>query len=537
MGKHKPRNISEFGNTNKNTSLEDRVGLVYARVSSKRQEIEGTGLQSQETRCKQELDRLNVPFLRTFPDSFTGGGDFMKRPAMSALLRYIDEHPHKKFVVVFDDLKRFARDTQFHIELRKAFNFRDVILKCPNFKFEDSPEAEFVETIFAASNQLDRKQNQRQVVQKQKARLENGYRAFPAPKGYTKGKDVMHGKIEIPNLQATYIKEALEGFASMRFMYKIDAVKFLQEHDIISKKQGAEKGIDTFTKMLNEIFYAGYIEYTPWEVKRRPGHHEAIITLETFEQNQKRLSKRTSTFVRRDIRDEFELRRLVLCGQCNKYLTACNARSHTGTLHPYYMCGNKDCELDGKSIKAKELHNQFLELLKKIKPSEEIMNLAFEIFEDVWKNKKRNFEQTKRNLKVRKNELEEKISSWSNLITEPNLNPIIKKQYEKQIEKSATELEEIESILEDNKDDSIPYQTSRTQVEEALKNPYSVWTSYDTRKKQRFFNFIFESSLVYDIKDGYQTPNYSLPIRVFEQLNTQNPGNVEVGGIEPPCNR
>ncbi|MEM7745634.1 MAG: recombinase family protein [Pseudomonadota bacterium] len=56
-----------------------------------------------------------------FPDDVSGGGDFMKRPAMRALLAYLDAQEEKEFAVVIDDLKRFARDTEFHIKLRREF--------------------------------------------------------------------------------------------------------------------------------------------------------------------------------------------------------------------------------------------------------------------------------------------------------------------------------------------------------------------------------------------------------------------------------
>ena len=65
-----------------NNPYEEREGLVYARVSSIRQSIEGSGLESQEGRCISDLNAIGVPYTKTFPDKFTGGGDFMKRPAM-----------------------------------------------------------------------------------------------------------------------------------------------------------------------------------------------------------------------------------------------------------------------------------------------------------------------------------------------------------------------------------------------------------------------------------------------------------------------
>ena len=113
-----------------------REGLVYVRVSSKRQELEGHGRESQEERCKQALKAKGVPYSRTFPDTFSGWDDFMKRPAMRDLIAYIDANPHKRFVVIFDDLKRFARNTTFHLKLRTEFRARDVVPQCLNYNFD-----------------------------------------------------------------------------------------------------------------------------------------------------------------------------------------------------------------------------------------------------------------------------------------------------------------------------------------------------------------------------------------------------------------
>ena len=190
-------NDSSFGKTAPSNPYEGRDGLVYARVSSKRQELEGSGLQSQDGRCVSDLAAIHVPYDRSFLDSFTGRGDFMKRPAMRELLAYIDARPHKKFVVVFDDLKRFARDVEFHIKLRAAFAARDVVLRCLNYNFDESPEGHFAELVMAGHAQLEREQNSRQVVQKQRARLEAGYNAFAAKRGYIATQDPLHGKIDI----------------------------------------------------------------------------------------------------------------------------------------------------------------------------------------------------------------------------------------------------------------------------------------------------------------------------------------------------
>jgi len=222
--------MSELNKEKAANLYEGRIGLVYARVSSKRQELEGHGRESQEERCKQDLRSVDVPYLRTFPDTFSGQGDFMKRPGMREMLAYIDDNSHRKFVVVFDDIKRLARDVPEHIKLRAAFRIRDVEVRCPNFNFDESEEGEFVELIFAGQAQLERKQNRRQVIQKMRARLETGHWAFGAKRGYKMEKSEVYGKLAVPKYpHAKYLKEAFEGFENGTFVRKIDACKYLFE--------------------------------------------------------------------------------------------------------------------------------------------------------------------------------------------------------------------------------------------------------------------------------------------------------------------
>jgi len=131
------------------------AALIYCRVSTTKQKTEGAGLDGQEHRCRQFADGKGYDVEMVFPDDASGGGDFMQRPGMRAMLAYLDAQKGKPYVVIFDDLKRFARDTEFHFKLRRAFAERGAHVECLNFTFEDTPEGKFIETIIAAQGQLD----------------------------------------------------------------------------------------------------------------------------------------------------------------------------------------------------------------------------------------------------------------------------------------------------------------------------------------------------------------------------------------------
>ncbi|MGH1354107.1 MAG: hypothetical protein ACRBBS_03385 [Thalassovita sp.] len=55
--------------------------VIYRHVSSKTQEQDGHGLESQEARCRQFASAKGLEVAAAFPDAMTGGGDFMAPPA------------------------------------------------------------------------------------------------------------------------------------------------------------------------------------------------------------------------------------------------------------------------------------------------------------------------------------------------------------------------------------------------------------------------------------------------------------------------
>lgn len=300
-----------------------RAALIYCRVSDKKQKTEGHGLESQEHRCRQYAQERGLAVEMVFPDDISGGGDFMKRPAMRALLAYLDSEKDQNYVVIFDDLKRFARDTEFHIKLRREFAERGASVECLNFKFEDTPEGRFIETVIAAQGQLEREQNSRQVIQKMKARVEKGYYVFHPPVGYRYSKDKMHGKLLVRDEPAASILiEALEGYANGKFSSQVEVKRFLE-----SKPEFPKSGPSGYVhaskvkEILQRPVYAGYVEAPDWGVSLRKGHHEPLIPYSTYERIQGLLSGNAYAPARKDINEDFPLRGFVLCDDCGKPMT------------------------------------------------------------------------------------------------------------------------------------------------------------------------------------------------------------------------
>lgn len=516
---------------------EGRVGLVYARVSSKRQETDGSGLQSQEGRCMDFLKRNSVDYQKSFLDSYSGGGDFMNRPAMKELLAYIDKNIHKKYVVVFDDLARFARDVVFHIKLRAEFKQRNVVLKCLNYDFDESDLGQFVELIFAGKVELDRKQNRTQVIQKQKARLELGYWPFGPKKGYDMIKYPDHGKLLVPNKEGLEVlKPALEKFARGEFVRKIDMCKFLVEKGFW-KNQYPSAYIDKLTYILKDPAHVGDIQYLPWEVSRRKGHHQGIISEEIFNLIQQRLgNKGVTKRIRVDVREDFPLRGLLICSSCGHYLTGAITRAK-GKPFPYYFCQNGLCEFGKKSVRKKVVEDGFDELLQKIKLKPEVGKLVEAVFEKVWKEELAQIEAEESLVTREKTELEDKVKKLTDMICDAK-NEKLRSIYEKQLEEVGSELDtlaERASIKEI--DMKVPYRNALKKAIGLIKSPYVIWKKLDVIEKHRLFYFIFDEKLLYSKKEGYRNDNLPCAVRLFEQFATQNPHDVEVPALKPDAKK
>lgn len=272
------------------TATTPTKALLYCRVSSAKQAVEGHGSESQEHRCRLYAAGKGYEVEAVFPDDFTEGGDFMRRPGMVALLSYLDaQRDRKSYVVIFDDLKRFARDTEFHIQLRRAFKLRGATVECLNFKFEDTPEGRFMETIFAAQGELEREQNRRQVLQKMQARAMLGYSVFQAPVGYRIEKVAGHGKLWVRDEPcASIAQEPLESYASGRFETQGDIKRFLESQPAWPKDRKGEVHWERINQLLTQTLYAGRIDIPRWNIHHVQGRHEPLVSLETWRAGQDR---------------------------------------------------------------------------------------------------------------------------------------------------------------------------------------------------------------------------------------------------------
>lgn len=511
-----------------------KAALIYCRVSDKKQKTDGHGLESQEHRCRQYAEERGYAVDMVFTDDITGGGDFMKRPAMRALLAYLAVETDQNYVIIFDDLKRLARDTKFHWTLREKLDEYGAVVESPNFKFDDSPEGRFVETMFAASGQLEREQNGRQVVQKMTARVERGYWVFHPPVGYRYEKDKVHGKILVRDEPvASIVAEALEGFANGRFASQYEVKRFLEAQPEFPKSGASGYVHPSKVKdMLQRVVYAGYVEAPMWGVSLRKGHHEPLISFATYERLQSVLSGKVYAPARKDISEDFPLRGFVACDDCGEPMTSCWSKGRN-MHYAYYLCDTPTCPSRRKSIPRAKIEDGAEALLRRLQPARQVFTLAKVMFIDAWDMRLARARNEQMALQAQIRELETQIDTILDRIVETS-SPKVMKAFEDRIES----LERQKIRLAEQAAQSVPPDGQAERFIEPLlgflASPWNIYEKGSIALKRTVLKLAFADPLRYSRKTGYRTAKTTFPFKVLAEFSTPKCGMVGPEGLEPP---
>ncbi|AFO87169.1 putative resolvase [Phaeobacter inhibens 2.10] len=435
---------------------------------------EGDGLASQENRCREYATYKDYDVVEVFKDDMSG--KFERRPAMDRMLAFLRLHPKGSVVVIIDDISRFARNVQAHIALRETLSDAGGILESPSIEFGEDSDSRLVEHMLASVAQHQREKNAEQTSNRMKGRMMNGYSVFAAPVGYVYKKTKAHGRLLTRNEPvASIVKEALEGYASGRFSGQADIKRFLESQPEFPKD--LPNGLirqQKVTNILNRVIYAGYIEHEPWGITRRKGHHEALISLETYQIIQERRNGKGIAAKRPDINEDFPLRGSVVCACCDKPMTAYFARSATGKRYPYYNCQTRDCSEYRKGIRAEKIDTGFEAILRAMAPTEKMLSMATSMLHDALGQSKEQVAQAKSALKRQIKELDKQQDSLVERLVETS-NPKVIAALETKVAKLENDKLLLNDKLAQETQSVFPLGEIIELLRDFLSNPWNIY--------------------------------------------------------------
>lgn len=116
-----------------------KPAVIYVRVSSKKQVKEGSGLESQNSRCRLYAQARGYDVVATFTDDMTGSK--VRRPGMDALLNYLKQNKSTPHICIVDDISRLARGIDTHWKLRQYIAKAGGLLESPSVQFGDDSDS------------------------------------------------------------------------------------------------------------------------------------------------------------------------------------------------------------------------------------------------------------------------------------------------------------------------------------------------------------------------------------------------------------
>lgn len=508
-----------------------RKAVIYCRVSSVAQTKRGDGLGSQETRCNEYARMKGYTIVEKFTDDLTGS--VVDRPGMKAMVNYIRRYREDNCIVIIDDISRLARGVEAHWELRRTIIRAGGKLESPSIEFADDADSKMVENVLAGAAQHQREKNAEQTFHRMRARLVNGYWVFWKPRGYRYEKTRGEGNMLVRDEPiASIVQEALEGYATGRFETQVEVKRFLESQPLFPKDlPDGEIRNQRVADILNQVLYAGYLESPKWDVPLREAKHEGLISFATYHKIQERLKSTAKAAARKDINADFPLRGFVLCGDCDKPLTACWSKGKRQKF-PYYLCHNRACESYRKSIPRDKIESEFEVLLGAMQPTENAFNIARNMFKELWNHRLKHTAALSQSVKREVVKIEKQIEQFLDRIVDTETQSVISR-YESRIAKLEKEKLLIKENLLSSGKPQRPFEEMFEHAMAFLKNPQKLWASKRLEDKRAVLKLTFSSRLAYCRNRGFRTPQTALPFKALGPIQSGEIELVRPTGFEP----
>ena len=494
--------------------------MGYLRVSSEQQAISWNGLSWQRWAIIEMANKSWFSIYKFYED-WGVSGKYMSRKGLDEMLKDLKalnknpKNPEIKYVMV-DDIDRMARDIQ--VWFTKKWEILATWAKILSLKqnLDDSPEAHLMESISMATKQYERENNGRRVRDRQRQRMLDGYRCFKVPLGYTywKASDghwrvVVEDEKMFPAI-SQWLKQLADGTLPSQESFR----KFLIRNWIKTRAwMKLQKSlISNLLKKDNLIFYAGFINYPKRGIDMAKWKHKAAITESEFYQlcNKFRFDWFYKEYSRDDISAQLPLRQVIRCGYCGHPMSWGPAKWHWWQYF-YYTCFNKKCSHCKKSYNSIKVHKQVEELLDAMQLDDKYMSGIEVVLNGIRQEKWRLKAELVKDKANRLDELNKKIDSIIDKITETD-NPLVSKKLEEKLVELTDEKALLDEYIATNSEEQEEedFIEHFEHLKSIIQTPLAVWNVWNIELKRMLINVIFSDWLSFTKEDGIQTSKIPL---------------------------
>ncbi len=340
--------------------MNQKICIVWTRVSTKHQEDNGGSLDYQKQVC-EAYAKNNGYIIKGY---YGGTHESAKTPGklVTAMLSAVRKDKSITHIIV-SELDRFSRDAGQSISiinnLRKS---NCTIIEAKTGTTTETKEGRLMAGVKLCMAQWDNENRTDKFVAGRKHCFESGVWCGKRPLGYDK-----EGK----SLGAKYTINSTGRLLRKAFIWKLEGLNNFQILDKLSAL-GLHLSKQSLHKILTNPFYAGKIKHK-MVVGLIDGIQEPLLSYAQFVQVQEILSGKTGVYTHKKETPRFPLKRFVLCGEDHKPMTAYTVKAKN---IDYYKCNQKGCKTN---VSAKKLHRKYVDVLQAFSIPECIMPIFSQI--------------------------------------------------------------------------------------------------------------------------------------------------------------
>jgi site-specific DNA recombinase len=352
----------------------NKIAIIYCRVSTDEQAKEGLSIESQENTCRRKAEEEGYSILEVIKDEGKSGKD-IHRKGMRQVLNLVGEESINAVYLVNTD--RLSRNVADHIYLTSEFRKHSVILRSINQPIVDNSATSItMDLMMATMNQFQRLNTAEKVKSTMYEKARAGYYPSLAPVGYKNVQDLNKAErfarktIVIDEKNAVFVREIFRLYATGEYNV-IDINDIMYEKGLRSKK-GKKLAHSKVYAILKNRFYIGEIHWG--EIDIVEAKHESLIDKGVFDRVQTILESHNKHCCRRR---KYEW---LLSGflWCYKHNTRYTAEWHLGKKIAYYHCTINGC---GKFSEQVKMENAVAEKFKDLEFSPDFIELVISNFE------------------------------------------------------------------------------------------------------------------------------------------------------------
>ncbi len=329
---------------------------IYTRVSTDKQEADGTSLDSQKEACLTYCQGKGYDVAYQFKEVYSGLSE--ARPELDSLRELV--RSEQIDVVVIYCLDRFSRNATQGVILRDELDKHNVSIESVTEDIDKTPLGELITYLRGTFAQIEAEKIRQRTMLGKRTRVEGGRLACGGGTklygcDYVRGKGTGEGIRLIRESEAQWVRTIFHWYTEDRMTLN-SVVCQLRTLGVPSPKGNATWGRGTLQKILRNPAYKGVTYAYRWErsksgnkrVVERPqnewvkldGATPAIVSNELWDLAQVRLD-RNKELACRNTKREYLLRSYLFCSNCGRrYIggTRGNKTKNGLNYHGFYHC-------------------------------------------------------------------------------------------------------------------------------------------------------------------------------------------------------